>query len=203
MASSADANEANKQTAATSPAIINWIDPEAIERLKATSNGGTQDTVSLLPLWQVDEASVTELSDEERDEVLTTLENLIMERLHQQGEPTLRLEVLVREVWRPNRLLNLLMFVIPIPGSGPLLATRGGIVIEASILDLKSRTTIARFGCRKRGDLTSLFGIFGRASDATAAMKYCTERLLDALAIGKMPSEEPLPVTNEGSLPGG
>jgi hypothetical protein len=183
--------------------VTNWIDPQAIERLKAVAKRGIQDSVILKPLWQVDEASATELSDQERGEVLNGLENLIKERLNQQGAPTLQLEIIVREVWRPSRLLNFLMFVLPIPGSGPLLSTRGGIAIETSLLDLQSGAVVARFGCRKRGDLSSLLGIFGRAEDTHAALQYCTERLLDALVAGQMPSEVPRPTNPDGTFSGG
>jgi hypothetical protein len=183
--------------------VINWIDPQAVERLRAVAKRGIQDSVILKPLWQVDEASATELSDQERGEVLSALENLIKERLNQQGAPTLQLEIIVREVWRPSRLFNFLMFVLPIPGSGPLLSTRGGIAIETSLLDLQSGAVVARFGCRKRGDLGSLVGIFGRSDDTRTALQYCTERLLDALMAGQMPVEVPPAPNPDGTFSGG
>jgi hypothetical protein len=169
----------------------NWIDPIAVDRLKAVALGQTTDSVRLFPLWQVDEVSATELTDLERDEVLTTLDTLIKSRLPSAGPPTLRLEVMVREVWRPSRLFNMLMFLVPIPGSGPLFATRGGISIEASVLDLNSGTQLARINCRKRGGLSSMQGIFGRVSDANAAMQHCAERIVHALATGQMPDHIP------------
>ncbi len=171
--------------------VENWIDPIAVDRLKAVALGQTADSIKLLPLWQVDEVSATELSDLERDEVLTTLDTLIKSRLPSTGPPTLRLEVMVREVWRPSRLFNMLMFLVPIPGSGPLLATRGGISIEATVLDLSSGARLARINCRKRGGLSSMQGIFGRVSDANAAMQYCAERIVHALATGQMPDYVP------------
>jgi hypothetical protein len=182
----------------TNARAVNWIDPIAAERLKAVALGQTSDSVRLLPLWQVDEASATELTDIERDEVLSTLDTLIKSRLPSAGPPTLRLEVLVREVWRPSRLFNMLMFLVPVPGSGPLFATRGGISIEASVLDLGSGTQLARINCRKRGGLSSMQGIFGRVSDANAAMQYCAERIVHALATGQMPDHVSVPEGQSG-----
>jgi hypothetical protein len=199
----ANSVQAAENLVADQAPVTNWIDPQAIERLKAVAKRGIQDSVILKPLWQVDEASATELSDQERGEVLSALENLIKERLNQQGAPTLQLEIIVREVWRPSRLFNFLMFVLPIPGSGPLLSSRGGIAIETSLLDLQSGAIIARFGCRKRGDLGSLLGIFGRSEDTHTALQYCTERLLEALMAGQMPLEVPPPTNPDGTFSGG
>jgi hypothetical protein len=156
-------------------------------RLRAALSESSIESWALMVLWQVDESSQGELTELEREDVINTVEVAARDRLLRIGDPTLRLEVLVKEVWRPHRLFNMLMFALPIPGSGPLLAARGGIGLTFRVVDLKTRAELAEFSCRRRAGIDSLAGLLGRAADAKAAARSCVAQAIQALETGVAP----------------
>jgi hypothetical protein len=161
-----------------------WIEAHARIRLQAMARKDGNETVRIMPYWRLGEGSRGELSEEERAEVIAQIEGDLSGQLTARPEPSLRLEVMVTEVWRPMRMLNALLFAIPIPGSGPLLASRGGISIESTVLDHRTNAVLARLKCSQRAGLSSLAGLFGRVSDAKIAARQCTERLVQAFLDG-------------------
>lgn len=165
-----------------------WMEKDAMGRLREAVSSSTTESWAVMVLWQVADSSQGELTELEREEVVNTLEVAARDRLSVQPSPQLRLEVLVREVWRPHRALNLLLFAIPIPGTGPLLATRGGIGIAFRVVDLSTRQALAEFPCRRSAGLDSIAGLMGRAADAKAAARSCIAQAVQAMELGKLPA---------------
>jgi hypothetical protein len=162
-----------------------WIEAHARIRLQALVRKDGIETVRITPYWRLGEGSRGELSEDERAEVITQIDSDLSGQLTARPEPSLRLEVMVTEVWRPMRVLNALLFAIPIPGSGPILASRGGISIESTVFDHRTNAVLARLKCSQRAGLSSLAGLFGRVSDAKIAARQCTERLVQSFVHGQ------------------
>lgn len=174
-----------------------WIEVHARTRLQALVRKDGVEAIRITPYWRLGEGSRGELSEDERAEVIAQIDGDLSGQLTARPEPSLRLEVMVTEVWRPMRMLNALLFAIPIPGSGPLLASRGGISIESTVFDHRTNAVLARLKCSQRAGLNSLAGLFGRVSDAKVAARQCTEQLVQSFVNGQ-PFKPALAATGPG-----
>lgn len=91
-----------------------------------------------------------------------------------------RIEARITEVWRPHRLMNVVLAVLPWP-LAPLFS-QGGAATEMALIDTAdSRRPIARFECRRYAGVLQFYNAFWRVAHTRAALTDCAREFHAAL----------------------
>ena len=98
------------------------------------------------------------------------------------AEPSVRyrIEARITEVWRPYRLVNVVLAVMPWP-LAPLFS-QGGAATEMALVDTADDTQpIARFECRRHAGVLQFYNAFWRVAHTRAALTDCAHEFHAAL----------------------
>jgi hypothetical protein len=91
-----------------------------------------------------------------------------------------RIEARITEVWRPYRLINVVLAVLPWP-LAPLFS-QGGAATEMVLVDTADDThQIARFECRRHAGVMQFYNAFWRVAHTRAALTDCAREFYAAL----------------------
>jgi hypothetical protein len=91
-----------------------------------------------------------------------------------------RIEARITEVWRPHRLINVVLAVLPWP-LAPLFS-QGGAATEMALVDTADDThPIARFECRRHAGVLQFYNAFWRVAHTRAALTDCAREFHAAL----------------------
>ncbi len=91
-----------------------------------------------------------------------------------------RIEARITEVWRPHRLVNVVLAVLPLP-LAPLFS-QGGAATEMTLVDTADDTRpIARFECRRYAGVLQFYNAFWRVAHTRAALTDCAREFHAAL----------------------
>jgi hypothetical protein len=91
-----------------------------------------------------------------------------------------RIEARITEVWRPYRLVNVVLAVLPWP-LAPLFS-QGGAATEMTLVDTADDTLpIARFECRRHAGVLQFYNAFWRVAHTRAALTDCAREFHAAL----------------------
>jgi hypothetical protein len=161
-----------------------WVSPERAEGLRAHPMQ-TSDV-------RIDWTAGVELEDgttqTERDMLLDTIALALMSPNARPGTRSVtdetsvqyRIEARVTEVWRPHRLVNVMLAVLPWP-LAPLFS-QGGAATEMTLVDTADDTRpIARFECRRYAGVLQFYNAFWRVAHTRAALTDCAREFHAAL----------------------
>ena len=91
-----------------------------------------------------------------------------------------RIEARITEVWRPYRLVNVVLAVLPWP-LAPLFS-QGGAATEMTLVDTADDTLpIARFECRRHAGVLQFYNAFWRVAHTRTALTDCAREFHAAL----------------------
>jgi hypothetical protein len=98
------------------------------------------------------------------------------------AEPSVRyrIEARITEVWRPHRLVNVVLAVMPWP-LAPLFS-QGGAATEMALVDSADDTRpVARFECRRHAGVLQFYNAFWRIAHTRVALTDCAREFHAAL----------------------
>jgi hypothetical protein len=166
-----------------------WVRPDASARLRAlgTPNPARAEATRFTLTWQTPAERDAGLSDEERAEIGAAKAEQVAKAFAPPAAATaatLRLDATVREVWRPNAVLNVL--IVALPGPGAPFVTQGGAAVEMALRDASSGDTLAALTCRQYAGVGAFAYAFGRTGHPRIALQACADKFAALLQRGTL-----------------
>jgi hypothetical protein len=186
-----------------------WVRSEATARLRAlgsavTATTPTADSTRFNLSWQTPADRDAGLSDEERADIGHAKAEQVAKAFAPPAAAkaaTLRLDATVREVWRPNAVLNVL--IVALPGPGAPFVTQGGAAVEMTLRDVTSGDTLAAFTCRQYAGVGAFAYAFGRTGHPRIALQACADKFAAVLQRGSPGAANDTPAATSQTTEGG
>lgn len=175
-----------------------WVKPDAVARLKANASAPTTFELT----WQTPPEAAAGLSDEERAQIGQAKTEVVAQGFPAPSAgqtPALTLHANVREVWRPNALLNVL--IVALPGPGAPFVTQGGATVDYALRDAASGELLAAFSCRQYAGVGAFAYAFGRTGHPRIALQSCADKFARTLRTGSPAPASATQGTAQGNTP--
>jgi hypothetical protein len=163
-----------------------WISPEQADALRSLP----VETLELRVDWVAAADREDGTTQAERESLLDATARALMAPapgtapmpLPASAEPGVRyrIEARITEVWRPHRLVNVMLAGMPWP-LAPLF-TQGGAATEVTLVDTADDTRpLARFECRRHAGVLQFYNAFWRIEHTRTALTGCARDFRIAL----------------------
>ncbi|RPH40257.1 MAG: hypothetical protein EHM87_22550 [Burkholderiales bacterium] len=165
-----------------------WISPEHVEGLRATPLAGAEVRID----WTARPGQDDGVTQAERDALMDATALALLPVSAQpvrpsstgtsraEAGPRYRIEARITEVWRPNRLVNVVLAAMPWP-LAPLFS-QGGASAEMQLVPVDDDTQpVAHFECRRHAGVLQFYNAFWRIEHTRAALTDCARDFHAAL----------------------